>query len=393
MPSSSPRGKFWTQQQLKRIAKQTVIDRALDIGAGQGTYRDLCNNIVDNCHWTAVEVWPDYVQRYDLNAKYHEVIVQDARTVDYTNLPHQNIVFAGDVLEHMTKPEAQALVDQVLMSHDCLVISIPIVYMPQDEFEGNPFEIHVKPDWSHQEVVTTWNPDIVACTQDHEIGVYILSRNSKIRSVFELDGQEHKVYSQNGEDGIIAHIFGQIDTTDKLAVEFGVGDGQETNTRLLAEQGWRCQWFDAHEIKNIPTGVTFRRAWLTPVTLPLEFAAADIPKEFDLLSIDVDGNDYHLRESIKHYRPRVIIQEYNGCYGPDVEYIMPRNDTYQWQLWSKQFGASLLSLTQQANDLGYDLVYCESRGVNAFYVRRDINPFPALTAEQAWRPLWWADQV
>jgi hypothetical protein len=129
------------------------------------------------------------------------------------------------------------------------------------------------------------------------------------------------------------------------------------------------------------------------VTLPLEFQAAGIPQEFDLLSRDVDGNDYHLRQSIADYRPRAIIQEYNGCYGPNEEYIMPRNDTYQWRLWDKNFGASLLSLTQQANDLGYDLVYCERRGVNAFYVRRDINPFPALTSEQAWVPLWWASQV
>lgn len=204
---------------------------------------------------------------------------------------------------------------------------------------------------------------------------------------------ERKVYSQNGEDGVIAHIFDRIGTTNRLAVEFGVGDGQETNTRLLAEQGWQCVWFDAYEATAIPTGVTFRRAWLTTHTLPIEFQAANIPTEFDLLSIDVDGNDYHLRQSIEKYQPRVIVQEYNGCFGPTEEYIMPQNDTYQWKLWDKNFGASLLSLTQQANSLGYDLVYCERRGVNAFFVRQDINSFPVLSVEQAWRPLWWASQV
>lgn len=209
----------------------------------------------------------------------------------------------------------------------------------------------------------------------------------------KMQQHERRVYSQNGEDGIIAHIFDQVGTADRIAVEFGIGDGQETNTRLLAEQGWQCTWFDAFDAVHVPENVKFRRAWLTPVTLPMEFRSAGIPIEFDLLSIDVDGNDYHLRQSINIYRPRVIIQEYNGCYGPHEEYIMPQNDTYQWRLWDKNFGASLLSLTQQAQVLGYDLVYCESRGVNAFYVRHDVNPFPPITVKEAWRPLWWANQV
>lgn len=393
MPSSSLRGKSWTQQQVNRIHQRLGIAGALDIGAGQGTYRDLCDDTLSDCLWTAVEVWPEYVRRYQLKSKYHKVLEQDARTVDYGSLPCQDLVFAGDVLEHMTKVEAETLVDRILQHHRCMIISIPIVYMPQDEFEGNPFEIHVKPDWSHQEVMATWSADIVAHITDNEIGVYVLTRDANIGSVFEFDGQERRVYSQNGEDGIIQYIFDRIGVTDQLAVEFGVGDGQETNTRLLAQQGWQCHWFDAHQAMNIPQSVQFRRAWLTPVTLPLEFQAVEIPQEFDLLSIDVDGNDYHLRESIAHYRPRVVIQEYNGCYAADSEYIMPRDDTHQWRLWDKNFGASLWSLTQQANDLGYDLIYCESRGVNAFYVRHDINPWPALTAQQAWRPLWWADRV
>lgn len=204
---------------------------------------------------------------------------------------------------------------------------------------------------------------------------------------------ERRVYSQNGEDGVLEHIFSTLGTTNKLAVEFGVGDGQETNTRLLVEQGWKCIWFDAYDATVIHKNVTFCRAWLTTHTLPLEFAATKVPAEFDLLSIDVDGNDYHLRQAIAKYRPRVIVQEYNGCYGPLEEYVMPQNDTYKWKLWDKNFGASLLSLTKQANALGYDLVYCESRGVNAFFVRQDINVFPVLTVEQAWKPLWWADKV
>jgi len=156
---------------------------------------------------------------------------------------------------------------------------------------------------------------------------------------------ESQTYSQNGEDGIIEYIFEKIGTTNKIAVEFGVSVGAvsgQTNTRI------------------------------------------------DLLSVDVDGNDYHLREALKEYSPRVCVMEYNGAYDGTTKYIMPEDDSYVWKNKETIFGASLSSLTDQANRLGYDLVHCEKRGVNAFFVRKDINPFPARTSEQAWVPLFWA---
>lgn len=203
---------------------------------------------------------------------------------------------------------------------------------------------------------------------------------------------EKKVYSQNGEDGILEYIFSQIGTTNQIAVEFGAGDGLENNTRLLADNNWNCFWLDNGPIPTTKN-VTFKQAWLTADNIAQEFQFLNIPIEFDLLSIDVDGNDYHLREALSGYRPRVIVQEYNGCYGANDHYVMPRDDNFSWTLWNKQFGASLLSLTTQADRLGYDLIYCESQGVNAFYVRRDINIFTTQTVQQAWKPLWWADKV
>lgn len=206
---------------------------------------------------------------------------------------------------------------------------------------------------------------------------------------------EAKIYSQNGEDGILAHIMGTIGCRPvPVAVEFGVGNGYENNTRLLGELGWHTHWFDCGELRHQPRLCRFRQVMLTADNIVREFIESGIAHEFDVLSIDVDGNDYHLREALaNHFRPRVCVMEYNGSFGPAEEYVMPRDDSYSWQAWATDFGASLLSLTNQANRWGYDLVYCESRGVNAFYVRADINPFPVLSVEEAWRPLWWANQV
>jgi GR25 family glycosyltransferase involved in LPS biosynthesis len=208
---------------------------------------------------------------------------------------------------------------------------------------------------------------------------------------------EKKVYSQNGEDGIIEHIFNAIGTTSKIAVEIGVSageDGSENNTMHLATQGWNTYWFDCLDNNSVPDNCIFTKQILTADNVVKTFESLDIPKDIDLLSIDIDGNDYYIREELSEYRPRVCIMEYNGCFDGKEEYIMPRNDNYFWPGGEdRTFGASLKSYTKQAERLGYDLVYCDSKGVNAFFVRKDINVFPALTSEKAWVKLWWAHQM
>lgn len=206
---------------------------------------------------------------------------------------------------------------------------------------------------------------------------------------------EKKIHSQQGEDGIIEHIFNTIGTTDKIAVEVGVSanwggvKGAECNTLNLANQGWKTYWFDMMDVEIQPQNCTFIKGMLTPDNVADVFESVGIPKEFDLLSIDIDGNDYHIREKLEQYKPRVCIQEYNGSYDGNTEYIMPRDDNYVCA-GDTRFGASLLSMVKQAERQGYDLVYCDSRGVNSFYIRKDINPFPALTSQSAWVKLFWA---
>lgn len=160
---------------------QQSINRVLDIGAGSGTYARLIKQEFNLCHsaeWTAVEAWDDYIRKFDLANLYDHVINQDVRTLDWDKMGHFSVAIAGDVLEHMTKQQAIELVDRVLQHADTLIVSIPIVYMPQDAVEGNPFEVHVKPDWTHDEVMETWAPLIKSFYRKSvksKIAVYWLS--------------------------------------------------------------------------------------------------------------------------------------------------------------------------------------------------------------------------
>jgi SAM-dependent methyltransferase len=138
---------------------QTSIKRILDIGVGSGTYINLIklsNNICFDAEWVAIEAWKPYIDEFKLESKYNRVVNTDARKLNWDDLGKFDVAIAGDVLEHMSKDEAITLVDQILENCKTLIISIPIRYLPQDEINGNPFEVHVKDDWSHEEVLETW---------------------------------------------------------------------------------------------------------------------------------------------------------------------------------------------------------------------------------------------
>ena len=158
------------------------FQRILDIGAGSGTYINLIkikNRVCHEAEWVGIEAWADYIEKFKLKDKYNRIINQDVRTIDWNSMGQFDVAIAGDVLEHMTKSEAVELVERILEHCATLIISIPIIHMPQDAVEGNPYEVHVKDDWSHNEVMSTWSHYI----QQHyrkssksKIGVYWLSK-------------------------------------------------------------------------------------------------------------------------------------------------------------------------------------------------------------------------
>jgi 2-polyprenyl-3-methyl-5-hydroxy-6-metoxy-1,4-benzoquinol methylase len=171
------------QQTLEWFIKnESKINRILDIGPGSGTYINLIkinNNVCSNAEWVGVEAWPEYIDRFQLNEKYDNVISEDIRNIDWNKLGNFSVAIAGDILEHMSKEDAIVLVEKILTHCSHLIISIPIIHMPQDAINGNPFEIHVKDDWSHDEVMNTWKPYI----KDHyrksgksKVGVYWLEK-------------------------------------------------------------------------------------------------------------------------------------------------------------------------------------------------------------------------
>jgi hypothetical protein len=177
-------------------------------------------------------------------------------------------------------------------------------------------------------------------------------------------------------------------------VEIGASDGAENCTAELVAQGWSGIWIEGDPDKasdararaaGYPVSVVESYVDRESIVPVLEGEA--MPTEPDLLVIDVDGNDYWIWKAVAdHYRPRVVVIEYNAVVGPYLRWIMPYAPDHRWSetAWH---GASLAALARLGQRLDYVLVGCDSQGVNAFFVRsKYASSFNIAPVRDQWVP-------
>jgi len=240
----------------------------------------------------------------------------------------------------------------------------------------------------------------------HEIAIddYIqnhLYKNPKYDNPKRLSRHEFQVFSQGREDGLIDEIFKRIEITDKFFVEFGVSkDGLENNSINLLLQGWSGAWIEGYakaekriharyQDRIVDNKLKFKTSFINAENIESLFQELDVPKNFDFLSIDIDGNDYWVWKALKEYSPRVICIEYNGTFGPSTKWVMKYQPDFVYPGQSSYFGASLKSLERLGNEKGYGLVGCSFLGGNAFFVRNDCLEdkfFKPFTSENHFEP-------
>ena len=209
----------------------------------------------------------------------------------------------------------------------------------------------------------------------------ILSR-AEYQAPERLEKHGHKIYSQNDEDGIIEEIFRRVGVTNRVFLEFGVENGLENNTLNLLNQSWTGCWIeaspgDAEQIKwRFAAPIREKRLQFIQSLVDCSninqlIDQFGLPREIDLLGIDIDGNDYHVWKAIDRVQPRVAVIEYNAKFRPPARWVMAYDPLHKWD-GTDQYGASLESLTDLAQQKGYRLVGCSVVGSNAFFVRADV---------------------
>ena len=181
--------------------------------------------------------------------------------------------------------------------------------------------------------------------------------------------EEKKVFSQNGEDGITLYLKDKLfndDSKNYFYVEFGVEDGSECNTRILRDSpNWSGLLMDG---SNENESINLKKEFITKENIVSLFEKYSVPKHINILSVDIDYNDFYvLHEILKNYTCDVIICEYNGSHKSNEDKVVVYSSETMWD-GSKYYGASLLAMKILLNKFGYDLFKCNETGVNSFFV-------------------------
>ena len=193
----------------------------------------------------------------------------------------------------------------------------------------------------------------------------------------------HDVTSEHGEDGVIKRIFEILGAESKSCVELGALNGVHGSNvwQLVKKEGWSGVLIEAdqtyfeklqQEFADVPRAQCINAfvSFEGEQSLDAILAKTNLPKKFDLFSLDIDGNEYHLWDSLNDYRPRVMLVEFNPSIPHHVSFIQPR-DMHVFQ------GSSLCAFIELAKRKGYELVAANE--TNAFFVEQELFPLCNIT--------------
>lgn len=182
-----------------------------------------------------------------------------------------------------------------------------------------------------------------------------------------------KDYSQYGEQKVILETLAALGIKKGHLVDLGAGDGVYlSNSRALLEMGWTGDLYDGD-----PKGAKdVQKLWITLESI------GHISFDCDFLSIDIDGNDYHILSSmlswmderIRDYgdgkMPSLIVAEINPIFQRDEAVVMPYNEAHVWNN-DTYYGMSLAACEQLAEKHGYTLMHLH-HSLNAFFLRNSL---------------------
>ena len=218
------------------------------------------------------------------------------------------------------------------------------------------------------------------------------------RSLPPIGDTGFSVFSQFEEDGILLYLFAVLGTSNRVFVDIGSGDGINSNCANLAiKLGWHGLFIDGNE-NNIQKGRAYYSQHRDTWAYPPKFVQAMVQREnineiianagfqgeVDLLSIDIDGNDYWIWDALTVISPRVVIVETHVEFGLnnivvpyDKDYVYPgRHPVYH--------GASPVAMAKLARTKGYRLVGANNYGFNTIYVKNGHGDdlIPEVSVEQ-----------
>lgn len=214
---------------------------------------------------------------------------------------------------------------------------------------------------------------------------YILTGMQAPDGSIPLWKREFKVFSQWGEDGIIQYLVSNLNINQRTFIEFGVEDFGESNCRfLMMKDQWHGFVIDgsSDNIERLRDSYFYwqsrlnsKAAFITRENIAELLDESGFDKNIGLLSVDIDGVDYHVLEALHDWKPAILIVEYNEAFGWKRPVSVPYDPSFvrrEKHVSNLYYGANLLAFHHLASNRGYALVGTNSVGSNAFFVRREL---------------------
>ncbi len=210
--------------------------------------------------------------------------------------------------------------------------------------------------------------------------------NMYLRVMFDSSGN---VFSQFGEDEIIDNILNGVSSNHHLTnwcVEFGAWDGQflSNTCNLIKSRGFHAVLIEGDSARASELAINFPQSDVYKINRFVRLSGSDtlddilgetpIPKDFDVLSIDIDGCDYWVLDGLAKYEPKIIVVEFNPTIPNTVEFVQAPDPTV------KQ-GSSAFSLCILARKKGYNLVAVTT--CNLIFLRNEYLNSMKLSPETA----------
>ena len=222
---------------------------------------------------------------------------------------------------------------------------------------------------------------IILCVGKVQIS---LNRN-KYEEITDLAQTEVKIFSQNGEDGIIDYLIQKLKLDKKNFVEIGVGNYIESNTRFLYNKyypkGLIIDYVDNME-KKIKPFINFWKGDLRICNKEinseniLDLLNNSCDYEIDLFSIDLDGIDYWIIEKLKKNISKIFVAEYNPVFGSELEVTVPNISGFKRNKYHYSnlcYGMSLKALINLMIQKGYYFVGTNLQKNNAFFILKKFK--------------------
>lgn len=222
---------------------------------------------------------------------------------------------------------------------------------------------------------------IIFCLGDANIS----SNRLRYKELTDLSDIEVKVFSQNGEDGIIDYLINRLKVDSKNFVEIGVGNYRESNTRFLYQKyhpkGLIIDCIDDMEKKVKP----FLNFWKGDLKICkkkidskniLDVLNKNCNFEIDVFSLDIDSIDYWIIKELKPNISKIFIAEYNHVFGSELEVTVPNISGFErnnYHYSNLCYGMSLRALIKLMNEKNYYFIGTNIQKNNAFFISNDFK--------------------